>query len=172
MPGFTACSILVFAGTLAGSLLPGRAAAQTAAVGHAATGPTFGDDYLYRFGLNVVGGAERRNGQFGVGADLAVLYFPATRRSAGLGEVSGSEFFWPLASAYGAYHFGQTGRGLEPFAQAGVAVSFAGGVGWDLGGGADWWLTPRVGVRTAIRDRFARLPLLGPVSVEGGIVFR
>jgi hypothetical protein len=95
---------------------------------------------LYNFGLNVIGGGERRNGPLGFGVDLAWLHFPAARRVIGPGEVSGSGFSVPLVSAYAAYHFRQTGHGAEPFAQGGLTVSLPtdGGFAWEFAGGTDW----------------------------------
>jgi len=139
-----------------------------------AAGPTYNvNDDLYRFGLNVVGGGERRSGPLGFGVDLALLYFPAASRVIGLGEISGSAWAVPMGSVYGAYHFRRTGHGGEPFVQGGFTVPIVpdGGFAWEFAGGADWWLTPRLGIRTAVRDRVTGLPV-GLLGAEGGIVFR
>jgi hypothetical protein len=92
-----------------------------------------------------------------------------TRVTCVLGFLTCLVFLRPAAaSGFGAYHFGQPGRPhtIEPFVEGGLGISTAGvGPIVEVGGGADWWLTLRVGIRacateieTALRDVWLRPP--------------
>jgi hypothetical protein len=145
---------------------PPPTAAQSPSVWHATVAPT------YELGLSgsvpwvaawdFNGGGEWRQGPAGVGADISWFYFPPV----------GSTL--PIVSVLGAYHFGRPGRPhtIEPFVNGGLGISTAGvGLMLDVGGGADWWLTSRVGIRTAVRDRIVE-PSSGVLGFEVGVVFR
>src|SRR5262249_59180876 len=93
------------------------------------------------------GGGKGRKGPAGISVEVPSFYFPPITEPA--------SFTSPVISAFGAYHFGQPGRPhtIEPFVGGGLGISTAGvGLIVDVGGGADWWLTSRVGIRTAVRD--------------------
>lgn len=143
------------------------------AVSHAVAGPTTLGNGAPTPGWNFIGGAERRDGPFGIGGDFGVIFTPAVHRATGPVILDAPTTATPLLAVFGAYHFGQAGRGAEPFVQGGIMVPLIpeGGAAWELAGGADWWLTPRVGIRTAVRDRIdGSVP--GWLGVEGGIVLR
>jgi hypothetical protein len=108
------------------------------------------------------GGGEWRQGPAGISVEVSSFYFPPITEPA--------SFTPPLISVFGAYHFGQPGRPhtIEPFVEGGLGILTAGvGPIVDVGGGADWWLTPRVGIRTAVRDQ-----MLGTIGFEVGLVWR
>jgi hypothetical protein len=108
------------------------------------------------------GGGEWRQGPAGISVDVSSFYFPPITEPA--------SFTPPLISVFGAYHFGQPGRphAIEPFVEGGLGILTAGvGPIVDVGGGADCWLTPRVGFRTAVRDQ-----MLGKIGFEVGLVWR
>ena len=92
------------------------------------------------------GGEAIFHDTIGVGADLAYMA-PFQYFSEGVG----------LLAVNGTYHFARLGkdRRTRPFVTTGYSLGFGGGgVGnlWNVGGGVDYWVGRRVGIRTEIRD--------------------
>jgi hypothetical protein len=58
-----------------------------------------------------------------------------------------------LASINGSYHFNQRAR-LVPFVTGGYSLIFRSGTGnlGNFGGGVNWWVRPRMGLKVEFRD--------------------
>ena len=93
--------------------------------------------------VHVGGGGEGyfRNGA-GVGAEIGYL---TSSRSAGNGI--------GLASVNGSYHFNRSGK-ARPFLTGGASVAFSGFAagGGNFGGGVNYWMNNRFGLRFEVRD--------------------
>lgn len=115
------------------------------------------------------GGEAALARRFGLGAEIGALK-PLTNRYA---------ISTGLASVSPTYHFLGTGsqRKFDPFTTGGFSVLFAGGAGAAIhyGGGMNYWLRSRLGLRVEFRDH-----LWSPESGESvhlidfrfGVVFR
>jgi hypothetical protein len=81
---------------------------------------------------------------FGMGGEIGGV----TGRRAGAPNVA-------LLSGNGSYHLPLTNSSLDPFFTGGVSVVTTGGGAdllWNWGGGANWWLRTRLGIRFEFRD--------------------
>lgn len=93
--------------------------------------------------INVGGGGEGYFGNgVGIGAELGYL---ASTRSTGNG--------FALASVNASYHFNRSGKAV-PFLTGGASIAgsgFASG-GGNFGGGVNYWMAKRFGLRFEVRD--------------------
>jgi hypothetical protein len=152
---------------------PRLASAQTVGLGYAFSAPVWFGSFPNCCGLSTVmlhagGGGEALIGNWlGVGADVGYIA-PLQYFSEGFG----------LLSVNGSYHFLGTGvdHRTQPFVTSGYSLAFRNGHAslWNLGGGADYWITPTVGMRIEVRDHIfsehgARWHLWGP---RLGVVIR
>lgn len=126
---------------------PRLASAQTIGLGYAFGAPGFasccGESTAI---LHAGGGGEALIGNWlGVGADVGYIA-PFQSFSEGLG----------LLSVNGSYHFPRTGVNYrtQPFVTSGYSLAFRKGHVnlWNVGGGADFWITRTVGMRIEVRD--------------------
>ncbi|MGA9773379.1 MAG: hypothetical protein WBV94_30390 [Blastocatellia bacterium] len=100
-----------------------------------------GSDFDQNAVINAGGGVE---GHFGNGAGIgAELGYIASTRSTGSG--------FGLVSVNGSYHFNRSGKAV-PFLTGGGSVAFAGAGGGNFGGGLNYWMTNRFGLRFEVRD--------------------
>ncbi len=102
-------------------------------------GSDFNSDAL----IHVGGGGEGyfRNGA-GIGAEIGYL---TTTRNTGSGIA--------LASVNGSYHFNRSGKAV-PFLTGGASIAGAGFAagGGNFGGGVNYWMNNRFGLRFEVRD--------------------
>lgn len=81
----------------------------------------------------------------GIGAEAGYLY-PKSDFGSGFG----------MASVNGSYHFVDSDgdRKVVPFATAGYSRAFGNASGnlWNVGGGVNWWMRDRLGLRLEVRD--------------------
>jgi hypothetical protein len=92
----------------------------------------------------------------GIGGDWVI------RRGFGaggeIGGVTGRRVGAPnfaLLSGNGSYHLPTAKESIDPFITGGISIVTTGGSGdllWNWGGGANWWLRSRLGVRFEFRD--------------------
>jgi hypothetical protein len=83
--------------------------------------------------------------RIGLGAGVEVGYVAPWRRfRSGIG----------IGSANGTYHFRRNGR-LSPFVTGGYTLFFRTGTanGFNFGGGVNWWLADRFGLKAEVRDQ-------------------
>jgi len=93
--------------------------------------------------INVGGGGE---GYFGNGAGIgAEIGYLTSTRNTGSGIA--------LASVNGSYHFNRSGKAV-PFLTGGASIAGAGFAsgGGNFGGGVNYWMTNRLGLRFEVRD--------------------
>jgi hypothetical protein len=147
------------AGFLACLAFPRPAAAQWPVIWHATAAPILAlaqNDFVP---ADLTAGGEWRRGSAGIGVDVSWFYFPPVAQRLGATTViepAGSAP--PLIALLGAYHVGQPGcpPTVQPYLDAGLGVWASGpGLILEMGGGADWWLTSRVGIRTAVRNELS-----------------
>lgn len=122
-----------------------------------------GSNAAIHYGVGVDGLATRR---IGVGAELGG-FAPAQSFSSGFGVFS------PNAS----YHFlsPSSSRKFDPFVTGGYTMVFRSGVAHavNLGGGFNYWIKERVGLRVEIRDHIGfPSPEDHLVGVRFGVSFR
>jgi hypothetical protein len=161
-------------------MFPRFAAAQWQSVWHATIAPTHEIGRpefvpwvdVWKF----AGGSEWRQGPAGIAVDVSWLYFPSVTERLGAYSVTvPATSLPPIVTVLGAFHFGQPGRPhtIEPFVNGGVGVPIGGlPLILDAGGGVDWWLTSRVGIRTAARDQIMVELTPGVIGFEAGLVVR
>ena len=154
---------------VAGAITARRADAQ--ALGYGIAGPAgytgfFGSSSAWE--LHAAGGVEiLAGGRVGAGGEFGMLANP-------YGGML-------VASANGVFHFGPSVRTptrsrTSPFVSGGVTRMGNGEGGfnaWNIGGGADVWLKPRVGMRFEFRDHI-RPDSRGAVNYwafRAGVVF-
>ena len=140
----TAVGTLVLTG-----LRPAPASAQTVGLGYGFAAPGLATCCGDLTTMLHAGGGEAILGNgIGIGADAGYLG-PLQAWSEGFG----------LLSVNGSYHFSWVGprHRTRPFVTSGYSLAFRGGDHlslWNIGGGADYWITPRVGLRIEARDHF------------------
>jgi hypothetical protein len=158
----------VLAATLAGA---GRAEAQVQALGYGIAGPAGYSAFFNSSStaLHAAGGAEvLAGGRVGVGGEFGLLL-----------NLGGA--LW-VTSANGVFHFTPsvptpTRSRVSPFVTGGYTRMTSGDGAfnaWNIGGGADVWLKPRVGLRLEFRDHI-RPDRRGNVqywTFRAGVVFR
>ena len=126
--------------------------------------------------LHFSGGGEVLHRGVGALAEVGFLG-PTAGMSDGLG----------VLSLNGVYHIRvrrESGRVVSPFVTGGYSMFFRDGYAnlWNLGGGIDWWLGRRVGVRFEVRDHVWSESYSSPYysyshtshfwNVRTGVVFR
>jgi len=167
-------------GFLACLVCPRPAAAQWQSVWHATIAPSHEigrpESVPWVDVWKFEGGSDWRQGPVGIGVDLSGLYFPPLTERFGAHSITvPATSLSPIVTVLGAFHFGQPGRPhpIEPFANIGLGVPIAGlAFILDVGGGVDWWLTSRVGIRAAARDQIMVELTPGVIGFEAGLVFR
>ncbi len=129
-------------------------------------------------GVGVGGGASGGTFQVGFGGEGLIT------KSAGMGgEISylgafeGIRSGIGIASVTGGYHFEAAGSGKKvvPFASGGYSLLFRSGStsGVNFGGGVNYWMKDRVGLRFEVRDYLFPLDgVANVVSFRVGILFR
>lgn len=107
------------------------------------------------------GGEGVFKGGFGVGGEVGYL---TTRQNFDGG--------FGLASFNGTYHFNRRAK-VVPFVTGGYSLAFRNGTAHlgNVGGGVNWWLRPRIGIKIEFRDHIHRddLHLWG---FRFGVIFR
>ena len=153
---------------------PATVGAQTAGFGYAFGGPAWVQASIRDSAWHIGIGGERLSGAVGIGAELGYIYVPPAEET----FPGGGGAFSPggggaTLSVNGSYHFGgrRTGtRSARPFMTGGVILILVYPFpSWNAGGGLDWWLTRRAGLRFEVREQVIRSPMLG---FRGGVVFR
>ncbi len=166
----TAVVVLLFLVTAsyAGAQTPERGS-NTTVLGYAVAGTGWVEDLgLLSFG----GGFEALFKGVGVGAEIMML-----------GPSGGfTDEYLGAFSLNGVYHFASSGeraRRLSPFVTGGYTLYFRNGSEnlWNIGGGVDYWLSRRVGIRGEVRDQFYLAPCssCGAThlwNIRGGVVIR
>jgi hypothetical protein len=128
---------IVLAQGLAFGQRPSERKAWVYGFGGVGGGSDFNSDAL----INVGGGGE---GYFGNGAGIgAELGYIASTRNPGNGV--------GLVSVNGSYHFNRSGKAV-PFLTGGGSMAFVGAGGGNFGGGVNYWMTDRFGLRFEVRD--------------------
>jgi hypothetical protein len=99
--------------------------------------------YQNAFGHLGGGGEATFNRYFGVGAEVGVL-LPSGDRSQAVGLVSVGPYL----------HFSREESRFDPFVTAGYSALIRNGVGnlWHAGGGLNYWINRRLGVRAEFRN--------------------
>ncbi len=164
---YTACLLLGVAGPLSAQTISGR--------GFAVVGPgtvSGGGGTT----LHLAGGGEVLFK--GVGPLFEVGFLgPTSYLSEGLG----------VFSLNGIYHVSagrNSGNAVSPFVTGGYSMFFRDGHAnfWNVGGGVDWWVGRKIGVRVELRDQIRHESYTSPYysrsqtwhfwNVRTGIVFR
>jgi hypothetical protein len=145
------------------TLFPVRSSAQSAVLGYVIAGPAGLSGWLGpRNSLHVGGGGEFLFAVVGVGGEIGYL-------TSGLG----------IGSAYGIISPVRRGFGQKtlPFLSAGYTTGFTfeGSFNaWNIGGGANYWISDRRAIRVEVRDHVRPDPrgTLHYWSVRAGLAFR
>jgi hypothetical protein len=129
-------------------------------------------------GVGVGGGASGGTFQLGFGGEgLITQSVGMGGEISYLGAFEGIRNGIGIASVTGGYHFEGTGSGrrVVPFASGGYSLLFRSGStsGVNFGGGVNYWMKDRVGLRFEVRDYVFPLDgVANVVSVRVGILFR
>ena len=137
---------------------PQAASAQGSGFGYVFASPAFlSTDPATTLAWQGGGGGElwARN-SISLGGELGFFYQPATVMNGPGYHYSTSAFGAALVSANASRHFrvSTAHTDVRPFVTGGISAG-TGGAGWfNAGGGADWWMKPRSGLRVEVRDQF------------------
>ncbi len=86
--------------------------------------------------------------------------------------------YFGVLSLNGIYHVrmpGKSPQAVSPFVTGGYSLFFQEDYAslWNFGGGLDWWLRPKAGIRVEFRDQYYwRAPTYHFWNVRAGVVFR
>ena len=159
---------------------PRLAAAQTKAFGYAFGGPVGVSNLGIRDSTTAwhVGGGGEILTERGVsiGAELGSIYFPSVETTSGCCHQSRTKAYQGgLFSFNTSRHFGgpiRTTTGIRPFVTGGLSFLLGGEPMplWNFGGGVDWWLGRRTGVRLELREQLMGLPTF--LGFRFGVVLR
>ena len=141
-------------------MLPTSASAQVSTLGYIVVAPVvaanfgLGDD---KIAWHVAGGLEVvRNSKWGIGGEVGAISYPSVRRTTATGGSFMPDYRSVLLSGNASYHFvpvRDIDRALHPFVSGGFSfVSGTEGIpSFNVGGGADWWVSRHAGLRLDIR---------------------
>jgi hypothetical protein len=125
--------------------------------------------FAWRFG----GGGEMRTGPFGVGGSLDYVYFPPYDHTSGRDSWSAPSYSTVIVSATGSFYPRKRfAERAQPFVNGGLAFLLADDDVFyvlptpQFGGGVDWWLGRRTGLRFEGRMEFTMMVF------RFGVVFR
>ena len=151
---------------------PATVGAQTAGFGYAFGGPAWVQVGITDSAWHIGIGGERLSGAVGIGAELGYVYLPPAEETFPGGGAFSPGGGGATLSVNGSYHFGgrRTGtRSARPFVTGGITYVVGAFLLPDFGGGLDWWVTRRAGLRFEVREQVIVSPMLG---FRGGVVFR
>ena len=166
--GFAALVVL-----LAMCANPATLGAQTAGFGYAFGGPVLVQAGIRDSAWHVGGGGEKLSDPVGIGAELGYVYSPPVEKTFPGGSASAPALSAATLSVNGSYHFAgwrTATRSARPFMTGGVIFILGYPFpSWNAGGGLDWWLTRRAGLRFEVREQIIGPAMLG---FRSGVVFR
>ena len=140
----------------------GPAMAQSSGYAFAGFGRETGYSSYFHPGI---GGDWLIKGGLGVGGEVGAV----TARRAGAPNLA-------LISGNASYHVPVAAAGIiDPFVTGGISMVTTGGGGdllWNWGGGANWWLRPRLGLRLEVRDHVWTAASRHLVEFRIGVCFR
>lgn len=137
------------------------ASAQSYGYAFIATGNETGYSSYFHPGI---GGDWILRERLGIGGEVGGV----TNRRQGAPNVA-------LLSGNGSFHVGPSGSTVDPFATAGISALTTGSniePLWNWGGGANWWIRPRFGLRFEFRDHVWSRADRHLVEFRFGISFR
>jgi hypothetical protein len=160
-------------------LAPTAAWAQVSGLGYLVGAPVVINNFSLRddkIAWHAAGGVDLvRGSKWGFGGEVGMMSFPFVSRTSATGGSSMPAYTSVLVSVNVSHHFvppRATDRVVHPFVSGGYTF-MSGGEGlpmFNIGGGADWWLSRHAGLRVDIREG-----LLGGSSLLAfriGVVFK
>ncbi len=154
--------LLLGVGTII-ALMP-HATAQSLSHGYVLAAPGTSNNDEFGTVLKVgVGGEYVFDNGVGVGGEVA-----------GMG-LEDFHFGFGLASVNGSYHIPREDSKIDPFITGGYTVAFPGSANlFNVGGGVNWWVRSRLGVRLEVRDHVytGSSAALHVVTFGVGLTFR
>lgn len=170
------CAVLAFAAWLVS--VPAAAIAQTGS--GAPARPVSGLGYGF-FGVGAAAGEGDSTGIWHLGGGGEAIFADAIGLGAEIGYLNSFEADSEglgIFSVNGAYHFGGGSRSarVRPFVTGGYTLAFRDGHAnlFNVGGGVDVWLKPKVGLRVEFRDHIwtEENDTLQFLGVRVGVTFR